>query len=148
MDYAKLRALLATEEYAAIADPADAAALANEQRHSVAAPTQWTYLGLASSMGIGIEAAGRLIATIDVVAESNPVVAEMRNFLRDPNGGISPAEVGTQAMLDTFAANEALPLTEADATAIKALGSKLRSDAEQLGLGAVSVPHIIRARMD
>lgn len=147
MDYNRLIRLLATPEYAGLTDVA-AAELANQRRHQVVDETQWTYLGLASSQGVGIEVTGRLIATIDAVAASNPVVAEMRTFLRDPAGGISPAEAATQQMLDAFAANEDLPLTSDDAASIKALGSKLVSDAQRLRLGIVGEQHVVRARMD
>lgn len=143
----KLKNLLATPEYAGLSDAA-AADLANQQRHETDDLTQWTYLGLASSQGVGVEVTGRLIATIDAVAESNPVVAEMRHFLRTPSGGISPAEPATQAILDSFADNGDLPLTESDATAIKALGVRLESDAQQNGLGTVGVEQVKRARMD
>lgn len=135
-----LTELLATDDYVGLTDVA-AAALANQRRHS--GERRLSYLRLSSLLDPNI--VRRLIATVDAVAASDTLVAEVRNFLRS-DGGVDVGNAVTQAMLDQFAANEQLPLTAADATAIKALADNMHSDAELHGLGVVKVGHVQMAR--
>lgn len=135
-----LAELLATDDYVGLTDVA-AAELANQRRHS--GERRLSYLGLSSLLDPKI--VRRLIATVDAVAASDTLVAEVRNFLRS-DGGVDVGNAVTQAMLDQFAANEQLPLTAADATAIKALANNLHSDAELYGLVVVKIGHVQMAR--
>lgn len=135
-----LTELLVTDDYVGLTDAA-AAALANQRRH--AGERRLSYLGLSSLSDPYI--VRRLIATVDTVAASDTLVAEVRNFLRS-DGGVDVGNAVTQAMLDQFAANEQLPLTAADATTIKALADNMHSDAELYGLGVVKVGHVQMAR--
>lgn len=135
-----LTELLATDDYAGLSD-VDAVALANMRRH--AGERRLSYLGLSKLLHPDV--VRRLIATMDAVAASDALVAEVRNFLRS-DGGVDVGNAVTQAMLDSFAANEQLPLTTADADAIKALANNLHSDAELYGLGVVKTGHVQMAR--
>lgn len=144
-----LSELLATGDYIGLSD-ADAASLANEKRHAITVDAWHTYRSLASSKGIGIEATRRLIQTMDAATASDPLVGEMRHNLRgngDPNG-INANDPNTQAMIDSFAANEQLPLTLADAAAVKALADSTESDVERHRLGTVREGTVQQARVN
>lgn len=138
-----LKQLLQTAEYAGLSD-ADAAALANEQRHAITVNAYHTYRSLAGDGGIGTAATRRLIATMDGAADSDPLVSEMRHCLRG-NGnppGINANDAATQGMLGQFATSEQLPLTAEDADAIKALADSTESDADRHSLGTVEEKHV------
>lgn len=137
-----LSELLATEDYAALPD-VEASALANRKRHP--GNTYWSYRSLMSVGGIGIAATRRLIQSIDLAAVVDPVVSEIRWSLREGTG-VNAGDLNTQAMLDTFAADEQLPLTAADVVAIKSLAENQRSDADLYGLGRVEEKHVRWAR--
>lgn len=136
-----LAELLATADYVGLSD-GDAADLANQKRHP--GESFHTYRGLASSNGIGTAATRRLIQTMDAVAATDALVAEMRFALRGEIG-IDANDAETQGMLDAFAGNGDLPLTQDDADAIKALANNQRSDADLYGL-RVTIGAIERAR--
>lgn len=135
--------LLKTDDYAGLTD-AEAAALANQQRHAVTVAAYHTYRSLAGEGGIGTAATRRLIQTMDGASASDPLVGEMRHSLRG-NGappGINADDSHTQAMLDQFAVDSDLPLTESDAAAVKALAESTESDVQRHGLGSVEEKHV------
>lgn len=144
MDYYKLKNLLGTAEYDGLSD-ADAALLANQKRHPAARERRATYLSVARD--VGPETARRLIATLDAVAESDPLVAEIRHRLRSSDG-VDVSHSTTAAMLDLFAAHPDLPLTSEDAASIQELADYLESDAERIGCGYIGEQHVLRARME
>jgi len=100
----------------------DAATIAGEinaeRRASQISLRRLSYLGLSALLDPAI--VRRLIATLDAAAASDVLVAETRNFLRS-DSGVDVGNPVTRSMLDQFAANEQLPLTTEDATAIKDL---------------------------
>lgn len=144
MDYRKLKDLLVTAEYASLSE-ADAAFLANQKRHYTTREHRASYLSVARD--VGPDTARRLIATLDAVAQNDPLVSEVRHRLRSADA-VDVSHPVTQAMLDGFAAHPDLPLTSEDAEAIKALGEHLESDAERIGWGYIGEQHVVRARME
>jgi hypothetical protein len=143
----RLADLLQSEGYANLTDSAKVA-LANEKRHAVSRDTFHTYRSLASTAdGIGPDPTRRLIQTIDIISASDPLVGEMRYSLRGERG-LNVRDQSTLGMLAMFAASDQLPLTAEDVDAITALSSSLESDADQNGLGVVTVEQINRLRID
>lgn len=105
-------------------------------------PRRVAYLTMMNELDLDI--VRRLIATVDAVAPSDPVVGEIKHYLRGSDG-VDVGNPKTRAMLDAFAANGSLPLTTDDATAIKALAPQI-SRAQQLGWGAVQEVDVRHAR--
>jgi hypothetical protein len=139
--------LLKSEGYAGLSDAAKVA-LANEKRHVVSRDVFHTYRSLASTAdGIGPDPTRRLIETIDLVSAIDALVGEMRYSLRGERG-LNVRDQSTLGMLAMFGASEQLPLTAEDVDAITALSSSLESDADQNGLGVVTIEQINRLRVD
>lgn len=141
MDWAKLKTVLAGQDYTGLSD-SEAYALIRQPRHSVLVETRVSYLTLAAVLDPAVTR--RLIQSVDAVAETDVLVAEVRRFLRS-DVGVDVGHATVRAFLDQFAAS-ALPLTPEDAEAIKALASRLVSDCEQQGLGDVRYGEIVIAR--
>ena len=138
----KLKELLATDTYTSLTEK-EAFGKLHEERHAVLVGTRGTYLGLASQVNPDI--VRRLIQSVDGAALADPLVSEIRNYLRS-DSGVDIAHATTRAMIDQFAANVALPLTTEDATVIKALAEDMHSDAEKHKIGNVKIGHIQEAR--
>lgn len=113
----------------------------NELRYVAA--TRVTYISLAAEIDLDI--VRRLISTVDTAAIGDVLVKEMQNWLRSDTG-VDIGSSKTRAMLDSFAANPALPLTGDDAAAIKSLAENKSSRATELGLGVVKPGHVEQAR--
>lgn len=95
---------------------------------------------------IGVSDAATLIAKMDAVAASNPVVAEAMRMLRTfgEGGGISFADPATIAMIQQLYAANVLTDTERDE--LLAIGKQPASRAEELGLPQVYPGHVESAR--
>lgn len=134
-----LSELLATPEYAGLTDE-EACELLHQKRH--VGEARYTYLGLAKYLDP--DTVRRLASTVDAVATSDPLVEKMRLWLEGGGDGMG-LDVGdekTRAMVDAFADDTNLPLTENDAEAIKALAIVV-SDADLYGFQRVTAKHIM-----
>lgn len=103
-------------------------------------------VGYKEFMGtLGSVIGGRLINSMKAAASSDAVVEVWHNLLlRSETINVNNAEV--QAMLNAFAANQLLPLTADDATAIKALADNQISDAEHYSFTPLRVLEVLRAK--
>ena len=96
---------------------------------------------------MSVSDAATLIAKLDAVAESNPIVAEAMRMLRtySEGGGLSFAEPATIAMIEQLHAGGVLTQQERDE--LLAIGKQPASRAEELGLPEVYPGHIESARL-
>lgn len=137
-----LNELLQTNKYTALT-VAEAHELLHRKRHAVLVEFRGSYLGLASQ--VEPDSVRRLIQSVDLAAETDPLVREIQHFLRS-DSGVDLSHPTTRAFLDGFAANVALPLTADDARSIKALAETMQSDAEKYDWGNVRMGQIQEAR--
>lgn len=94
---------------------------------------------------LGIDAARRVLGSLRAVESADPVVAEMMAIARNGQG-IDVNNDDFRTMMDALAANQQLPMTTDDATAVKATSENLRSTWEVLELWSVKPGHIEEAR--
>lgn len=95
---------------------------------------------------VGPEIAGRMSASLKAMAQSLSLYEDFRAMAQNGRA-IDVNNAMTHLVLDGMAADPGVPLTVADATAIKALSHNKRSRASELGLGEVKVGHVQQARM-
>jgi len=138
-----LRTELLAAQYAGLSDSAASAAL-NARTITVPRETRLTVIGLAKVLG-NLAASRRVIESLRAAASSDVLVDEAIALMR-ANGGVDVADPLTRQMLDAFASNQNLPMTQEDADALKAAADEQISRAEQLGIGRVKPGHVQEAR--
>jgi hypothetical protein len=108
------------------------AALLDLQELRYSGECRVTILNVASELGRAI--AGRLAASMQTAAETDPLMAEMLAVVRTATG-IDVGHDEARAAIDEMAANPNLELTADDTEAIKGLAAGRNSRLGVLGLG-------------
>jgi len=143
MDYSTLTSEIANDPaemgYSGKTD-AEITALLNLKQFD--GPYEATFRTILSELGT--EVCDRLINSMVAAGQSSPSVQRILNAV-DNGVPVNMGDPVTHAMLDSFASNDALPLTEGDATALKALSADKLSRADVLGIGAVKEYDVRRA---
>jgi hypothetical protein len=117
----------------------------NAVNRTAADPTRKTFRDLLR--GIGMANAGIIHGKLKVAAEANDGVALAIAAAGDygSDGGLDFSDATTVAGIDMLVAGDVLDADEGDA--LKALGRRTLSRAEELGLGVVTDGHIGSARL-
>jgi len=137
MDYAKLKVVLQEPTYSGLSD-ADAAIALNAVDQSVTFENHVTAAKLMAELG-GVAGAA-ILEKLEGVAATVPAVKWAMKFME--RDGIDVGHAETRAMLDSLVG----VLTQVEADAVKALGEKVVSRAEQEGFGNVSAQMVGNAR--
>ncbi len=132
-----------TAGYASMTD-AEAAESLNMANRVVVTPTFCSWRSLLAALGP--ESTAAIKAKIEAAAQADAGLALALDMLGEygEGGGLDMGHPNTRAVIDQLAAAEVL--TAAEAVAIKSLGERTVSRAQELGLGRVKVGHVHKAR--
>lgn len=117
----------------------EAAALMTRQRHVVdpveLVPTDYGVKSIANLLGTTVS--DHLVESLELSAQASATIRHTLKIL-EAGGTVDLASPVVRGMLDAWGANVNLPLTTAEAEAIKTLAHRRESDADRAGIGGVT----------